>query len=289
MTSSRLPLFALGLAVLAAVAFAIFTYREEDRWFDENGAPPIPPVIPENARPVLVASAPLPRGPAFTLTKPVIAAEPNRLTVVAQAVSDRPLASALVQWHAVDDANWSEPTLIPNWPKNATFVGDPWMDSDRRGRVDLVHTSLHDGILVFRRSTQAKGLFVKRLKNWDQWNEPQRLSNPAAEEIRMPALSSYGSMVHLTWLERKKGRWQAYYRGSSNQGLTWSDPLILSVPNPGSALIDKQGFALTSDDDQSSVTEDGAGTVHAVWAVRGLPTKSAGRIWHAKIHWQAPS
>lgn len=37
------------------------------------------------------------------------------------------------------------------------------------------------------------------------------------------------------------------------------------------------------------VTDDGTGTVHAVWAVRGLPTKSAGRIWHAKIRWQAPS
>jgi len=135
---------------------------------------------------------------------------------------------------------------------------------------------------------KAKGLFVRTSKNWSDWIDPLQLSGQDSEEVRMAAIAAWGPMVHVTWMERHGTRWQMYYRGSKDHGLSWSETLLLSKPHAGSTLIDNDGFDITSDDDQSSVTDDGRGTVHAVWAVRRGPAgKSTGTVCHAIIRWQS--
>ncbi len=74
-------------------------------------------------------------------------------------------------------------------------------------------------------------------------------------------------MVHLIWMERQNGCWQTYYRGSKDHGRSWSEPLRVSTPHAGIELVKDAGFDRVSDDDRSSITDDGTGTAHAVWSV----------------------
>jgi hypothetical protein len=132
----------------------------------------------------------------------------------------------------------------------------------------------------------AKGLFVRTSRDWKAWADPVRLTEGDVAEVRMPAVAARGPLVHVTWLERRGGRWQAYYRGSRDGGRSWSDKVLLSVPHAGSQLVGDDGFDRVSDDDQTSVTDDGSGTAHAVWVVRGR-RPGAGVVWHAVVRWQA--
>jgi hypothetical protein len=132
----------------------------------------------------------------------------------------------------------------------------------------------------------ANGLFIRRSENWREWSKPEQLSSLDAEETRLPAIAAFGPIVHVTWLERRGERWHAYYRGSKDAGANWSGPLRLSEPHSGSTLIAADGFDLVSDDDQSSIADDGAGIAHAVWAVSGHNSQQPGRIWHAAIEWR---
>jgi hypothetical protein len=99
----------------------------------------------------------------------------------------------------------------------------------------------------------------------------------------LAAIDASGPMVHVMWLERIGKTWQAYYRGSSNHGVAWSDPCCLSQ---SFVLLDSSvtnGFQLYGDDDQSSLRDDGLGRIHAVWCVKG------GNVVHAIIEWSSRS
>jgi hypothetical protein len=448
-------------AVLLCATIAIYWHSADDDPVADGTLLPEPPVVSENAAPVCDSSAPLPAATGTHEAKPVVAADREHRIVVAQDL----LADEfrLVQWNSDDSQRWSAPRTLENPPTASRFVGDPWVETDRRGRFYLVDTFLSG--VVFWRSTDfgrtwkmpltiapradrpvmgaspdgkhlviaaslgerggavtatpldandpqlaaklaasirfstgifwsqdqgrnwrrlpgplkgwhaipfsviiddvgriacswiaaqgeqrnsrsvacstidhgqswtetelvpdlqpdrnhsfngerfavlalgstgmlhvayveslAKGLAVRQSDDWNRWTNSKRLSDEAvpegpAKEVRMPAIAALGPMVHVSWIERRNGRWQMYYRGSRDRGQSWSKRLRLSVPNASSALIDEQGFRLTSDDDQSCVTDDGAGTVHVVWAVKGAGPSVPGRIWHARIKWQEP-
>jgi hypothetical protein len=132
---------------------------------------------------------------------------------------------------------------------------------------------------------KAKELFVRSADTWGDWHDAIRLSSDDAAEVRMPAAAACGPMVHVTWMERRGVRWQTYYRGSRDHGRLWSETLLISKPRAGSALVGGDGFDIRGDDDQSSVTDDGLGNVHAVWAVNGRRGVEHGRVWHAIIRW----
>jgi hypothetical protein len=454
----RTTMSAIG-AVLLCAAIAIYWHTADDDPVADGTPLPEPPVVPENAVPLCVSSAPLPAAEGTYEAKPVVAADREHRIVVAQDL----LADdwRLVQWHSAAGQRWAAPRTLENPPTASRFVGDPWVETDRRGRFYLVDTFLSG--LVFWRSTDfgrtwklpltiaqradrpvmgasrdgkhlviaaslgegtgvvtttpldandpqfaakiaastrfstgvfwsqdqgrnwrrlpgplkgwhaipfsviiddegriasswiaaqgeqrnsrsvvcsttdhgqswsetelvrdlqpdrnhpfngerfpvlalsstgtlhvayveslAKGLAVRQSDDWNRWANSRRLSDEAvpegpAEEVRMPAIAALGPMVHVSWIERRNGRWQMYYRGSRDRGQSWSKRLRLSVPHASSTLIDQQGFRLTSDDDQTCVADDGAGTVHVVWAVRGAGPSVPSRIWHARIKWQ---
>jgi hypothetical protein len=135
----------------------------------------------------------------------------------------------------------------------------------------------------------AKGLFVRKSKDWINWDSPVQLSSVEAEEVRMPAIAAWGPMVHVTWMERRSASWQMYYCGSKNNGRTWSDRLLLSVPDANCSLINGDGFQITCDDDQTSVTDDGLGNAHIVWAVSKVGSNAPGTVWHGVVRWQRPA
>ena len=125
------------------------------------------------------------------------------------------------------------------------------------------------------------GLMVRRSRDWKTWEVPFQLATSAAEEVRMAAIDGCGSMVHVTWLERIGKSWHAYYRGSRNFGDTWSAPCCLSQSIRQSDSSISSGFQIHSDDDQSSIRDDGCGRIHAVWCIRG------GSIVHAVLDWSS--
>lgn len=173
---------------------------------------------------------------------------------------------------------WTETVLVANL--------QPDRDHPFNGqRFPVLAVDGHKNLHVAFVGEKAKGLFVRTGRNWDDWLDPIPLSGKDAEEVRMAAIAAWGPMVHVTWMERRGTRWQAYYRGSKDHGLTWSETLLMSKPHASSILVDDDGFDIPGDDDQSSVTDDGRATVHAVWAVKRQAAKSAGTVWHAVIRW----
>ncbi len=134
----------------------------------------------------------------------------------------------------------------------------------------------------------GKELFVRRNEAWQQWQTAVKLSSDEVEAVRMPAIAAWGPMVHVIWMQRQSGRWQTYYRGSRDSGRNWSEKLLLSLPNANSELVNHTGFERVSDDDQSSITDDGTGSAHAVWSVISSNTSNTpDRVWHAKIEWRS--
>ena len=130
-------------------------------------------------------------------------------------------------------------------------------------------------------ATRGTEVIVRRSADWRSWGSAASLSSDAAEEVRMAAIDACGPMVHVTWMERFGASWHAYYRGSRDYGETWSKPCCLSK---AIVLLDSSpsgGFQISSDDDQSSVRDDGLGRVHAVWSTRG------GGVMHAIVKWSS--
>ena len=95
----------------------------------------------------------------------------------------------------------------------------------------------------------------------------------------MAAIDACGPMVHVTWMERIGTNWHAYYRGSRDYAETWSSACCLSQTIVLSDSTIENGFQIVSDDDQSSVRDDGTGRVHAVWSIR------RGGVVHAIVDW----
>lgn len=135
------------------------------------------------------------------------------------------------------------------------------------------------GLHVAYVTAGATALMIRHTPDGKVWNEARRFSSEAADEVRMAAIDACGSMVHVTWIEKSGTNWHSFYRGSRDYGETWSSPLCLSKIITLSDTTIANGFQITSDDDQSSVTDDGTGRVHAVWTTNG------GDVVHAMIDW----
>lgn len=169
--------------------------------------------------------------------------------------------------------SWTETVLVESLQpdREHPFNGERFpviaMDGQRHFHVAYVDDMASQ--LKHRKSVDGK-----------TWNEARNLSQDDAEEVRMPAVDTCGSMVHITWLERTGEMWHSYYCGSGDYGENWTSPLCLSKSMTMSDKKYVEGFKLESDDDQSSVRDDGTGRVHAVWSIRG------GRVIHAAIDWK---
>jgi hypothetical protein len=138
----------------------------------------------------------------------------------------------------------------------------------------------------------AKQLFVRRMEGWTLIPDPVDLSDETADEVRMPAIAARGTMVHVTWMERHNRLWRIICRGSNDSGRTWSDRIRLDVPGVTSKAAAAPGadtgFQITSDDDQTCVTDDGSGEIQIVWAANGIGSKTGSRVCVAVVKWKRP-
>jgi hypothetical protein len=209
----------------------------------------------------------------------VVVADGGRIALACVAAGS---GSRSVIYSTVDyGCHWAEKELVANLQPDRVhpFNGErfPVLAVDGEN-------NLHAAFI----GSRAKSLYACSSRDWTNWLAPQLLSDSDAEEIRMPAIASQGSRVHVLWLERRGRRWKTYYRGSRDMGRSWSEKVHLSVPTPSSRMVNTDGFSLFGDDDQACITDDGQGTVHAVWAVGGSNGSDSSNIWHAVVRWRRP-
>ena len=177
-----------------------------------------------------------------------------------------------------DGATWQEIELVSNLQSGLShsFAG---------GRLPVLAMDGEGGLHAAFVNSGGVAVLVRHSRDWQHWGQPLQLSDDSANEARLPAIASWDHMVHVTWMERRNGLWHVYYRGSKNHGRTFSDAIRLSVPSPRSTLITEDGFRLTGEDDQTSITDDGMGNAHAVWSVRRDGDDVVGTVWHAVVSW----
>lgn len=171
---------------------------------------------------------------------------------------------------------WTTNTLVdslqPDRPHPFNGARFPVVAADGKGNLHAAYVSSAGGTMM-----------VCRSRDWKSWEPSITLSSTTAEEIRMAAIDAIGPMVHVTWVERTGETWQAYYRGSRDYAKTWSEPCCLSEEIELSDGTIQSGFELWASDDQTGVTDDGLGRIHAVWCVDG------GSVIHATLQWGRPS
>lgn len=169
-------------------------------------------------------------------------------------------------------SSWTKTTLVealqPDRPH--AFNG---------ARFPVLALDGQSGLHVAYVTAGATALMVRQSPDGHVWEEAKSLSNETVDEVRMAAIDACGAMVHVTWMERSGMNWQAFYRGSQDYGQTWSPALCLSQAITLTDGTITNGFQITSDDDQSSVRDDGTGRAHCAWSISG------GRVVHALLDW----
>lgn len=112
------------------------------------------------------------------------------------------------------------------------------------------------------------------------WRDVIVLAGDSAEYRGYPAIAANGRLIHVAWMEKKKGRYHVIYRGSKDGGTSWSDRLVLSD------AIGVDGFLLPMGD-YMSLVDDGQGTAHAVWGAGDKPGQA--KVWHTRVEWPPAS
>jgi hypothetical protein len=116
--------------------------------------------------------------------------------------------------------------------------------------------------------------------NWS----PKRDVSAAAQGVShaFPAVASGGvNDIRIAWMDnRVNGKWNVYYRASTDGGATFRTEKTLSTYVPGYAYITPDGFNFPFGD-YFSMRVDPNGTSHVVWG-EGFNYDSPGSIWYTR-------
>ncbi|SIO28406.1 hypothetical protein SAMN05444166_3482 [Singulisphaera sp. GP187] len=156
MPTSRSTSWILGIIFLFGTLLNAYHKPVDDSTPGDQELLPVPPVFAEQARPVLMDSGPLP-ATQKTPAKPVVIADhKHRVVVIDHESLDLTMNHRLIQWCSNDRGrSWQQPVILENWPADSAFMADPWLQTDRRGRLFLVHTTVPDGSLILRGSVDS--------------------------------------------------------------------------------------------------------------------------------------
>jgi hypothetical protein len=109
------------------------------------------------------------------------------------------------------------------------------------------------------------------------WGRHQRLSATHANAI-FPAITGGGDGdIRLWWMDTRTGRWNTWYRSSSDGGRTWSRALRISDATAGPAYVSSRGF-LEAYGDYGEIDITDRGRTVATWG-EGPDYVGPGGIW----------
>lgn len=112
------------------------------------------------------------------------------------------------------------------------------------------------------------------------WSQRRRLSTKG-EQSGFPMLIGAGDAGFNTWYMQTRGgdanAWNVWFRGSTDAGATWSDPVRLSDVTSGWAYVSRRGFREPYGD-YGEIAMTSAGRVFAVWG-EGMSYQGPGGVW----------
>jgi len=129
--------------------------------------------------------------------------------------------------------------------------------------------------------------FSKSTDGGNTWSSKQDMSTaPQGTHHNFPAIAAAGNGdVRISWMDARAanggmGKWNVYYRSSTNGGSTWSSEVDLSTYVSGFTYIFTDGFRFPFGD-YYEMDIDEQGTSHLVWG-EGYSYDSPGSIWYVK-------
>jgi hypothetical protein len=109
------------------------------------------------------------------------------------------------------------------------------------------------------------------------WSARTAIS-PRGVNAGFPAAVGAGNdQVRLWFMDQRTGRWNVWYRRSSDLGASWSKPVRISDATSGTAYKDADGFA-EAYGDYGEIGITSAGATVAVWG-EGASYRGPGGVW----------
>ncbi len=117
----------------------------------------------------------------------------------------------------------------------------------------------------------------------ETWSPAQRVSSSDEDRVdsEFPMIAATGDGdVRVAWMDNRTGRWNTWYRRSTDGGRTWSDDRRLSDRPDGAPYKSPEGFEFPYGD-YGQMTIGGDGTTHATWG-EGPSYSGPGGTWFTR-------
>jgi BNR repeat-like domain len=183
-------------------------------------------------------------------------------------------AGATWENHVVDTVNVGEPCIAEGCGPDF-YIGHEALSADDTGNLVLLYdgatTALGPQQIFARRSTDGGRTWTARVP-----------LSVAGENATSPAVESRGNGDVRAWyMQTINGddpdAWNVYYRSSTDGGLTWTAPLLISDVTTGAAYKHADGFdEVYGDYGEMAITS--TGKTIATWG-EGLSWAGPGGVW----------
>jgi hypothetical protein len=140
-------------------------------------------------------------------------------------------------------------------------------------------------VYVLWNANKRKGGPAALLIRWtdddgESWSLPHFVDRAKARiDHQFPMIAATGSGdVRVGWMDDRTGRWNAWYRRSSDGGVTWSARVRLSNRSGGAPYKSAKGFRFPYGD-YGGLAIDSEGNTHATWG-EGPSYTCCGGSWY---------
>jgi hypothetical protein len=146
--------------------------------------------------------------------------------------------------------------------------------SDDAGRVYVVYN-------VNTRKQGPHRLYVRWSDdNGETWSLPLDVAPRLNADHEFPMIVATGDGdVRIAWMDDRTGRWNVFYRTSTDGGVTWGPEQVLSNRPNGAPYKRTTGFRFPYGD-YGQMAIDGAGHTHATWG-EGPSYIGPGGTWYS--------
>ncbi|TSA28304.1 MAG: T9SS C-terminal target domain-containing protein [Bacteroidetes bacterium] len=112
-----------------------------------------------------------------------------------------------------------------NWGPDTQLTDDP---ADSWDPVVAVNDSVVHVVWMDMRDGSAYEVYYKRSTDGGiTWDADTRLTNASASS-EYPTIAALGTMVHVTWGDKRDMNYEVYYKRSDDAGLTWEEDTRLT-------------------------------------------------------------
>jgi len=101
--------------------------------------------------------------------------------------------------------------------------------------------------------------------NGETWSLPRNVAPKSGVDHEFPMIDATGNGdVRIAWMDDRTGRWNTFYKASSDGGETWTGAQRLSNRAGGAPYKSGRGFKFPYGD-YGGLAIDGNGVAHVTW------------------------